>query len=75
MTVTINLAYICYIPLLHAQHAVSKLLTELRVDTLINPHGVEHEAYGQQGVHLVIHLRDLQNNTVKERFRSESLGV
>lgn len=32
------------------------------MDTLVNSHRVENQTNGQQGVHLVIHLGDLQDN-------------
>ena len=42
------------LPLLHSQHTISELFSQLRMDTLINPHRMKHQAHRQQGVHLFI---------------------
>ena len=49
-----------HLPFLHPEHLVLELLSQLRMDALINPHGVENQTNGQQGVHLVIHFSDLK---------------
>ena len=49
-----------HLPFLHPEHLVLELLSQLRMDALVNPHGVENQTNGQQGVHLVIHFSDLK---------------
>lgn len=51
---------VCLLPLLHAQHLVSVLLPQLGVDALVNAHGVHGQGNGQQSVHLLVLLVDLE---------------
>jgi len=54
-------------PFGHAEHLFSELFPELRVDALVDPDGVKDKADGQQRVHLVICLRDLDNNVFRNQ--------
>lgn len=53
----------CASPLLHAQHLVSIFLSELRVDALVDPHGVHGQRNGQQCMHLLVLLVNLKTKS------------
>lgn len=36
-----------HLPFLHPEHLVLELLSQLRMDALVNPHGVENQTNGQ----------------------------
>lgn len=63
---SINTAAKLRLPFLHAELLVSILLTQVRVDALINAHWVQNKTYGQEGVHLVIVLGDLPHSSSKQ---------
>lgn len=58
------------VPLLHAQHLIAVLLSQLQVDALVYAHGVHGEGDGEERVHLLVLLVNLG-----PRGEPVSLGV
>lgn len=48
------------VPLLHAQHLIAVLLSQLQVDALVYAHGVHGEGDGKERVHLLVLLVNLR---------------
>lgn len=61
-------------PFLHAEHLISVFLTELRVDALVDAHGVHGKSNCQQPVHLLVLFIDL-NTRMTSQSRPDDITI